>query len=176
MIKYAIALRLGTAETEAILKRARHPQQPQTSHLPSSCGVGQGDQKQFSVSGLTLRSAAARNPRRSQRHRYWNEANSFILYGKGGEIAANELENQELTMLALHPLQKRRGFRWRWLITTTPPPRRWRGAGACWAACTSSATGGPRLVALARALLQTAGFLVMASSRIHDESSNLWRA
>ena len=32
-------------------------------------------------------------------------ANSFILYGKGGEIATNDLENQELTMLALHLLQ-----------------------------------------------------------------------
>ena len=30
----------------------------------------------------------------------WNSANSFILYGKGGEIATNDLENQELTMLA----------------------------------------------------------------------------
>jgi len=35
----------------------------------------------------------------------WNGANSFILYGKGGEIATNDLENQELTMLALHLLQ-----------------------------------------------------------------------
>jgi TnpA family transposase len=34
-----------------------------------------------------------------------NGANSFILHGKGGEIAANDLENQELTMLALHLLQ-----------------------------------------------------------------------
>ena len=35
----------------------------------------------------------------------WNGANSFILYGKGGEIVTNNLENQELTMLALHLLQ-----------------------------------------------------------------------
>jgi hypothetical protein len=35
----------------------------------------------------------------------WNGANTFILYGKGGEIATNDLENQELTMLALHLLQ-----------------------------------------------------------------------
>ena len=34
-----------------------------------------------------------------------NGANSFILYGKGGEIATNDLENQELIMLALHLLQ-----------------------------------------------------------------------
>jgi len=37
--------------------------------------------------------------------------------------------------------QKRRGNRWSWSIDTTPPPRRWRSAAACWAACSSSATG-----------------------------------
>ncbi len=35
----------------------------------------------------------------------WNGANNFILYGKGGEFATNDLENQELIMLALHLLQ-----------------------------------------------------------------------
>jgi TnpA family transposase len=35
----------------------------------------------------------------------WNSANAFILYGKGGEIATNRLEEQELTVLLLHLLQ-----------------------------------------------------------------------
>lgn len=56
MMKYATALRLGTSETEAILK-----------------------------------------------HR--NSANSFIFYGKGGEIATNRLEDQEMAVLSLHLLQ-----------------------------------------------------------------------
>jgi hypothetical protein len=34
-----------------------------------------------------------------------NSANAFIFYGKGGEIASNRLEDQELAMLALHLLQ-----------------------------------------------------------------------
>jgi hypothetical protein len=29
----------------------------------------------------------------------WNSANEFILYGKGGEIASNRLEEQEITNL-----------------------------------------------------------------------------
>jgi hypothetical protein len=175
MIKYAIALRLGTAETEAILKRVTRNNLKHPTFL-ALAELGKAIKNNFLC--RYLHSEALRREIQEGLNVIdtWNGANSFILYGKGGEIAANELENQELTMLALHPLQKRRGFRWRWLITTTPPPRRWRGAGACWAACTSSATGGPRLVALARALLQTAGSLVMASSRTHDESSNLWRA
>ncbi len=35
----------------------------------------------------------------------WNSANSFIFYGKGGEIATNRLEEQEIAVLSLHLLQ-----------------------------------------------------------------------
>jgi Tn3 transposase DDE domain len=35
----------------------------------------------------------------------WNGANEFIFYGKGGEIATNRLDEQELAVLALHLLQ-----------------------------------------------------------------------
>ena len=35
----------------------------------------------------------------------WNGANDFIYYGKGGEMATNRLEDQELAMLSLHLLQ-----------------------------------------------------------------------
>jgi len=35
----------------------------------------------------------------------WNSAHAFILCGKGGEIAMNWREDQELAMLALHLLQ-----------------------------------------------------------------------
>ena len=35
----------------------------------------------------------------------WNSANDLILYGRGGEIATNRVEDQEITVLALHLLQ-----------------------------------------------------------------------
>lgn len=35
----------------------------------------------------------------------WNAANPFIFYGKGGEVATNRLEDQEVSTLALHLLQ-----------------------------------------------------------------------
>src|SRR5258708_36192566 len=35
----------------------------------------------------------------------WNSANSFIHYRKGGEFASNRLDDQEISMLALHLLQ-----------------------------------------------------------------------
>jgi len=35
----------------------------------------------------------------------WNSANAFIFFGKGGDLATNRHENQEIGMLALHLLQ-----------------------------------------------------------------------
>jgi TnpA family transposase len=35
----------------------------------------------------------------------WNSANSFIFYGKSGEIATNRLDDQEVAVLSLHLLQ-----------------------------------------------------------------------
>lgn len=35
----------------------------------------------------------------------WNGANGFIFYGKNSEIATNRLDEQELSVLALHLLQ-----------------------------------------------------------------------
>ena len=35
----------------------------------------------------------------------WNSANGFVFFGKGGEIATNRLEDQEISALALHLLQ-----------------------------------------------------------------------
>ncbi|EHJ9985225.1 Tn3 family transposase, partial [Vibrio parahaemolyticus] len=36
----------------------------------------------------------------------WNGANSFIFFGKGGEIASNRPDDQELAILALHLIQQ----------------------------------------------------------------------
>ncbi len=35
----------------------------------------------------------------------WNGANDFVFFGKHGELASNEREDNELSMLALHLLQ-----------------------------------------------------------------------
>ena len=35
----------------------------------------------------------------------WNSVNSFIFYGKSGEIATNRLDDQEIAVLSLHLLQ-----------------------------------------------------------------------
>ncbi len=35
----------------------------------------------------------------------WNAANSFVFFGKGGEVSTNRLEEQETSVLALYLLQ-----------------------------------------------------------------------
>lgn len=35
----------------------------------------------------------------------WNSANSFIFYGRNGEISTNRLDSQEIAVLSLHLLQ-----------------------------------------------------------------------
>ena len=36
---------------------------------------------------------------------HWNSANSFIFYGKHGEVSTNEVAAQEVAILAMHLLQ-----------------------------------------------------------------------
>jgi TnpA family transposase len=35
----------------------------------------------------------------------WNSANDFIFFGKGGEMASNRADDQEISMLSLHLVQ-----------------------------------------------------------------------
>lgn len=104
MVKYATALRLGTAETEAILKRfTRNPLQHPTYQALAELG------KAVKTIFLCqyLHSEAVRREVNEGLNvvEHWNSVNDFIFYGKGGEFATNQLENQELSVLSLHLLQ-----------------------------------------------------------------------
>lgn len=104
MMKYATALRLGTAETEAILKRftrnnLKHPTYQALGELGKVvktiflCNYLHSEELRREINeGLNV----VEN---------WNSANSFIFYGKGGEIATNRMEDQEMAVLSLHLLQ-----------------------------------------------------------------------
>ena len=104
MVRFASALKVGTAEAESILRRftrsnLKHPTYRALSEL------GRVVKTVFLceyLSSLELRQEihGGLNVIES-----WNAANSFIFYGKGGEVAANRLEDQEVSVLALHLLQ-----------------------------------------------------------------------
>ena len=103
IVKYATALRLGTA-AEAILSRfmrsgLKHPVFQALLEL--------GKVRKTIFLCRYLHSEALRQEIEEGLNviENWNSANDFIWYGKGGEIAVNNKEDQEIAILALHLLQ-----------------------------------------------------------------------
>jgi len=104
MIKYATALKQGTANPEAILRRftrnnIQHPTYRALSEL------GKAVKTIFLCRYLGSEALRVEINEGLNVVENWNSANSFIFYGKGGEVATNRLEDQELSVLALHLLQ-----------------------------------------------------------------------
>jgi TnpA family transposase len=104
MIKYATALRLGTAETEAILQRftRNNLQHPTYQALSELC---RAIKTIFLCQYLELEELRREIHEGLNVIENWNSANTFIYYGKGGEFASNRLDDQEISMLSLYLLQ-----------------------------------------------------------------------
>jgi TnpA family transposase len=104
MVKYATALRLGTAETEAILRRftrnnVQHPTYTALSEL------GRAVKTIFLaryLHSLALRREIHEGLNTIER---WNGANDFVYFARRGEMTSNRREDQETSMLSLHLLQ-----------------------------------------------------------------------
>lgn len=104
MVKFATALRLGTADAEAILRRftrtsVQHPTYAALAEL------GKVEKTLFLCA--YLRDPLVRRDVHEglQVIENWNSANSFIHFGKGGEIATNRLDEQELSVLCMALVQ-----------------------------------------------------------------------
>ncbi len=104
MVKFTAAMQHHTADPEAILRRfastaVRHPTYDALHQLGRI------------VKTIFLCRYLAEEAFRREIHdglnvvETWNSANGFIFFGKGGEIASNRLEDQELAALSLHLLQ-----------------------------------------------------------------------
>ena len=103
MIKYATAIKHGTASTEAILRRftrsASHPT------YQAMLEVGRAQRTIFVTKYLRRRELQREITEGLNVVEAFNGANSVIYYGKGGEIASNHKEEQEMSVLGLRILQ-----------------------------------------------------------------------
>lgn len=104
MVQYATALRLGTAQTEDILRRFTRSNVQHTVYR-ALAELGKAQKTIFLcryLGSLELRREINEGLNVLEN---WNSANNFIFFGKGGELASNRTDDQEISMLALHLLQ-----------------------------------------------------------------------
>ena len=104
MVKYATAMRLGTADTEDILRRFRrtdvkHPVYRAIAEL------GKATKTIFLCRYLNSMELRREIHEGLNVIENWNSANDFIFFGKGGEMASNRTDDQEISMLSLHLVQ-----------------------------------------------------------------------
>jgi TnpA family transposase len=104
MIKYTTALRLGTAETEAILRRftkknVQHPTYQAFAELGKAiktiflCRYLHSEELRREINeGLNV-------------VEQWNGATDFVFFARRGEMVSNRREDHEISMLALHLIQ-----------------------------------------------------------------------
>ena len=104
MIKYATALRLGTADAEAILRRFTRTD---VQHPTYQALIELGKVRKTIFLCHYLHDEAVRREIHAGLNviENWNSANGFIFFGKGGELATNKRDDQELAVLSLHLLQ-----------------------------------------------------------------------
>lgn len=104
MVKHAVALKMGMADAESILRRF------------TRTNIQHPAYKAFTELGKVIKTIflcrylASEDLRREINEglnvvENWNSANGFIFYGKGGELATNRREDQEMGLLCLHLLQ-----------------------------------------------------------------------
>ncbi|MGH9901321.1 MAG: Tn3 family transposase, partial [Pyrinomonadaceae bacterium] len=104
MVKYATALRLGTADADTILKRFTRDnlQHPTYQALVE---LGKAIKTRFLCHYLHAETLRREVHEGLNVVENWNSANDFIFYGKGGEIATKQLDDQEIAVLSLHLTQ-----------------------------------------------------------------------
>jgi TnpA family transposase len=104
MVRYTTAMAERTADPETILRRfmrgnVQHPTYRALAELGKAAKaaflcryLGEAALRHEIHEGLNVVET-------------WNSANGFIFFGKGGEVANNRLEDQEVSVHALHLLQ-----------------------------------------------------------------------
>ena len=104
IVKHAVALKRGMADAESLLRRFTRNNAPHPAYK-ALAELGKAIKTLF-----LCRYLASEDLRREVNEglnvvESWNAANGFIFYGRGGELATNRREDQEMGLLCLHLLQ-----------------------------------------------------------------------
>ncbi|MEU4836566.1 Tn3 family transposase, partial [Streptosporangium sp. NPDC023615] len=104
MVKYATALRLGTAEAEQVLRRFTRggPKHPTYKAIEE---LGKAVKSIFVAEYIAAQELRREIHEGLQVVENWNSANTDLFYGSAGTLPGSDKEHQEVSMLSLHLLQ-----------------------------------------------------------------------
>lgn len=104
MVKYATALRLGTAEAEQVLRRFTRggPKHPTYKAIEE---LGKAVKSVFVAEYVAAQELRREIHEGLQVVENWNSANTDLFYGSASTIPGSDKEHQEVSMLSLHLLQ-----------------------------------------------------------------------